>query len=233
MTYFYTILFSLGKPQENWYFYMMMMLYKSLVRTESIGAEDKFFVVADALTIAYGRKFHSLKNVRWVEAPPVLSVKEGMLYKYIFRPKTDALVVYLDCDFLAIKKVAFEITPDTFAVLPEGRPDDPNYCGDGRLDAKVGVSAGIFAFRYGPRTRALLDDIAKRHATCLKDFYTLDQPHFNYALVGKEWIGVINPAIVSFNGNGDNAVAHLLNCAGEPGNGTFHYQKMMDFFIML
>ena len=233
MTIFYTILFSLKKPEENLYVYMMMMLYKSLVRTESIGAGDKFYVVADALTIAYGRKFHSLKNVCWVEAPPVMSVKEGMLYKYIFRPKVEDVVVYLDCDFLAIKKVAIELEADTFAVLPEGSPDDSNYCGDFRLDAKVGVSAGIFAFRYGPRTRALLDEIGKRAANCPKDYYTLDQPHFNAALVGKRWICGINPSIVSFNGNGNNAVAHLINCAGEPGNGEFHFKKMMDFFIML
>ena len=233
MTIFYTVLFSLKKPEENLYFYMMMMLYKSLVRTESMQQGDKFFVVADPITIAYGRKFHSLKNVNWVEAPPVLSVKDGMLYKYIFRPKVDAPVVYLDCDFLAIKKVAFDLKEDTLAVLPEGRPDDSNYCGDGTLALKFGASAGIFAFRYGPRTRALLDDIAKRTMACEKKFYTLDQPHFNKALEGKECVVAINPQIVSFNGNGNNAVAHLINCAGEPGNGEFHFQKMMDFMTML
>ena len=53
MTIFYTIVFSLSKPENNQYFYMMMMLYKTLVRTESIGQGDRFFVVADPITIAY------------------------------------------------------------------------------------------------------------------------------------------------------------------------------------
>ena len=233
MTLFYTILFSLDKPEKNWYFYMMMMLYKSLVKTGSIGPGDKFFVVADADTIEFGKTFHSLKNVLWVAVPKPTSVKDGMLLKYMFRPKTEDVVVYLDCDFLALKKVAFDIPADSIAVLPEGPPTDSNYCGDSKLTAKFGASAGIFVYRYGLRTRALLDEVAKKTMECQKGFYTLDQPHFNHALVGKECVVGINPAVVSFNGQGNLSAAHLLNCAGIPGDGEFHYKKMADFFMML
>ena len=230
---YYTILFSLKKPEENWYFYMMMMLYKSLVRTESIGRGDKFFVIADADTIRFGKTFFSLKNVYWVEVPKPTNVKDGMLLKYMFRPKTDDVVVYLDSDFLAKKKLSFDLKPDTLAVLPEGPPTDSNYCGDGKLTAKFGASAGFFVYRYGLRTRALLDEIGRRTMECSKGFYTLDQPHFNAVIQDKECVAVINPMLVSFNGNGNLQEASLINCAGIPGDGEFHYKKMMDFFIML
>jgi hypothetical protein len=230
---FYSILFSLGKPQENQYIYMLMLLYKSLVRTGSIGPQDKFFVVADEPTIEYARTFHSLASVLWVPAPAVKTLKDGMLYKYLFRPKVDEVVVYLDCDFLAKKKVSFDLKPDTLAVLPEGPSTDTNYCGDAPLASKAGVSAGFFVFRHGPRCKQILDDIAKAVAKCDKNFYTLDQPHFNHALQGKENVAVINPTAVSFNGHGNLGAATLINCAGIPGDGEFHFKKMMDFAMTL
>ena len=156
-----------------------------------------------------------------------------MLLKYLFRPKTDDVVVYLDSDFLAKKKLTFDLKPDTLAILPEGPPTDSTYCGDQRLDAKFGASAGIFVYRYGPRCKQILDEVATRTMECKKNFYTLDQPHFNHTLVGKENVVGINPAIVSFNGHGNLAESYLINCAGEPGNGPFHYGKMMNFFLML
>ena len=224
---FYTILFSLDKPEKNWYFYMMMMLYKSLVATESVGPADKFFVVCDKATAEFGRRLPSLRRVLWVEVAPVDSVKNGMLYKYIFRPKVDEVVLYLDCDFLATKKVSLDLPPDTFAYLQEGRPDDSNYCGAG---GSLGASAGIFGFRYGPRCKQILDEIGLRTMNCSKGFYTLDQPHYNAVLAEATNRVRMEPWFVSFNGHGDPRAA-LINCAGIPGDGPFHFQKMMDFFI--
>ena len=233
MTYFYTILFSLGKPQENWYFCMMLLLYKSLLRTESLGPDDRFFVVADKATIEYGKSFVSLARVNWIEVPAPKTVKDGMLLKYMFRPKVDVVVVYLDCDFLAKRKITIDIPADTIALLPEGRPDDSNYCGDFTLDAPTGVSAGMFAFRYGPRCRAVLDEVAKRVMNCSKGYYTLDQPHFNAVVAASEAKKYLPASIVSFNGHGNVAEAYLINCAGCPGDGDFHWKKMIDFFILL
>lgn len=229
---FYTVLFSLGKPEDNYYFYMMMLMYKSLVRTESIGPDDRFFVIADEATAAYGRTFRSLSSVLWVPVPAVRTLKDGMLLKYIFRPKVDETVLYLDCDFVAKGKVRFDLPPDTIAVLPEGKPTDSNYCGDFTLTSVYGASAGIFAFRYGPRIKAILDEIGLRVMKCEKGYYTLDQPHFN-AVLQNQKVATIRPEIVSFNGHGDVRSALLINCAGIPGAGSFHFGKMMEFFLLL
>lgn len=208
-----------------------MLLYKSLLRTETLSPKDPLYIVADKDTIEFGKTIFSLLNVRWIEVPKPATVKDGMLLKYMFRPKVDETVLYLDVDFLAKRKIQIALEPDTIACYPEGKPQDSNYCGDFTLPhARAGLSAGIFAFRYGPKVKALLDDIAKRTAQCEKNYYTLDQPHFNAVL--QENRLYMNPALVSFNGNSNLDVASLINFAGEPGDGGFHFKKMLDFFLV-
>ncbi len=230
---FHSIVFSLGDPSANWYFYMLLILHKSLIKTGSIRPGDKFVVSADEETIKYGKQFGSLAGIEWNLVPNVKSVKEGMLLKYLFRPKVEDVVVYLDCDFLVTKKITFNLPPDTIAVLPEGSATDTNYCGDFTLNAKFGATAGFFIYRYGPTCERILEEIKEKILTDTKNFFTLDQPWFNYVLQDKPNVAVINQSLVSFNGHGNLKEASLINCAGIPGAGAFHYGKMINFFMMM
>lgn len=210
-----------------------MLLYKSLQRTKSIRPGDRFVVTADEKTIEFARKFQCLSDVEWFQSKTVYSVKEGMGLKYIFRPHTDDVVVYLDSDFLATKQLTFNLPPDTFAVCPEGPPTDSNYCGDFTLTSKFGATAGFFVYRYGPNCEKILNEIEAKVSQCNKTFFTLDQPWFNFVTQDNPNVAVINPSVVSFNGHGNIQEAALINCAGMPGDGPLHYSKMMNFFLMM
>lgn len=239
MGYIYTICCSLGDPRSNCYLYMLMMLVHTLQKSGTFQpAKDKFFVMADDATGAVINKIGLLNCVEVIPVDKPKDVLDMMKYKYLFPKYIDCskqTVLYLDVDFLSIKPLRLEgqIPEDAFAVVPEGPANHSNYCPPySRLQTQFGATAGIFAYHYGPTVQKVFSYILNRIANDPERFYTLDQPHFNVGYPNAKFV-VIPPAAISFNCQGDLSKAVLINLAGEPGDGPFHFLKMLEVFLRL
>lgn len=236
-----TILFTpVGRDAyRNEYIYCAMIWLTSLLRSGSVQLGDRVIIQTDAETAKRLREIN-LFRLHLVELRICIQprdVREGMNLKYLYRPEgrddQDAVVVYADTDQIFTKPFRPDLPPDTMLLYPEGPITETNYAGDYDLSgAAAGYSAGLFAYRFGPRVAALLDDILHICKTSPKRFYSLDQPHYNKALLLSPVNRVyLKPGTVSFNGHGDVGAAHVINLAGDPGADSFHFQKQLDAFL--
>jgi len=245
MTLFYTILFSVGDPKQNLYCHMLSLQLAALRRTKTLKGVDDFVVIADPATAAHLRSTSTvLEGVKLLEAPYKPScLLEGVVFKFLL-PKLmdvgDRLCVYLDLDMLAVKQTNYPdetLIKDVLCVYPEGPPHDSNYKGLDPLPLAAGLSSGYFFFRYGPRVDALFGTIFQlldAQKGKGQSFYTLEQPAFNHAVAAHQsCCRYLDPKTVSFNGNTNQATAHYWNCCGDPGDGPFHFTKMLNTFLRL
>lgn len=234
--YFYTICFSLGDPKSNCYLYMLMMMVHTLTLTGTFKPiSDKFFVITDEATGCVINKLSILNSVEVVPVPRCKDVYEMMKWKYRLHNYIDLSgqdTLYLDVDMLGLKPLRFTLPEDTFLVAPEGQATDKNYCAAGPLRLPWGVSAGIFGYRFGPKVRQVFEHVLQRMEADPERYYTLDQPHFNIAFPHTKFLTVPAGGI-SFNGHGDLSKAFLMNLAGEPGDGPFHYLKMLEMYMRI
>ena len=235
MTIFYSILFSLDEAKKNLYSYLPFFQYKALKMTGNLRPGDTYAVVCDEASARFLRRATSLADVKLLVSPTPRSLAEGMALKYIFPGLYDCSgqpVVYLDLDILPLGQLDFHVPDDSLLVVPEGAPTDSNYCGDQPLGLSVGLSAGFFAYRDGPRVRELFTRILAQLSSRKQPYYTLDQPFFNHEIAAVPGLAVgLPPTLVSFNGHNNRGVARLINLAGEPGDGPLHFQKVVEFFL--
>ena len=232
----YTILFSLGTPQENPYVYCAMLWLKSLFASGTAQKGDKIAILCDEETLKHLKTINlfRLTGVELVVVPKPRDAREGMNLKYVFRPQVDAVVVYSDVDQIFRKPFRPELPPDTLLLYPEGSIEHPNYRGDYPLRGGQGFTAGIWAYRPGVKMTQLLDDCLETCRTSEKKFYTLDQPHFNFCIAKiRPPMALMKKETISFNGNNDLKECHVLNLCGDPGSGHFHFTKMLDMWLIL
>ena len=231
---FHSIVFSLADPQKNEYIYMLMLLVHSLYRKKTfVPKEDKYYVMADAATLEVLRSIPLLGVCSFLEIPKPTDCYDGMRFKYQlfdYVEPCDDVVMYLDVDMLCRRQARFVIPADTLYVFPEGAPTDTNYCGDPGtpLEAPAGATAGFFMYRFGDTIKVMFENILERLKTG-RGYYTLDQPHFNHSLQGRA--SFLPGTLISFNGN-NNPQAHFINAAGCPGDGPFHFRKMLEFALI-
>ena len=234
---FYTILFSLGDPRKNEYIWCCMIWLKSLITSGSLQKEDKVAILCDTDTLKHLKTinlFRLVQNLELVEVPKPKDAREGMELKYVFRPKIDETIVYADVDQIFRRPFRLELPPDTLCLYPEGDITHPNYRGDYPLKGGQGYTAGIWAYRPGVKVTEFLDKTLQVCKASNKNFYTLDQPHFNYCLIlTKPQMKVMNKNVISFNGNNDLKEAAVLNLCGDPGVGHCHFSKMLDMLLIL
>lgn len=235
---FYTILFSLGEPKQNLYVQMLHLQLASLRRTGTLAADDEFLVLTEKKTADYLAATSALPpNVKILLVRPPSTTLQGMLLKYILPRVYDCrgkTCLYLDLDILSCRKLELgPLEPDNLYVFPEGRPDDTNYCGSTPLELSAGVTAGIFLYTYGPKVQAFFDAVLGRIAASTETFYSLDQPHFNHALAAQKVVRGLPPTLISFNWNTHRDTARFVNLCGDPGDGPFHFQKMLQVFLRI
>lgn len=234
---FNSVLFSLGDPKDNLYIQMFVIQYSSLLRTKSYNPEtDEFYLTCDEDTANYIQKtFPLVRHVKCLIHPKPKSTYDGMKMKFVlpFLLKLkDEPILYCDVDIFFMRQLRVDIPEDTIAVYPEGAATDSNYCGDFQLNAPYGFTAGFFAYRFGTTVcrffAKLLDTLDKEP----KKFYTLDQPYFNKFLLLVKQIVMFESNMMSLNGNTHRDVARVMNCCGEPGDGSFHWNKMLQLFLL-
>ena len=181
------------------------------------------------------------------------NASEGMVWKYSTKPELIVKTkqyLYIDLDVLVMKPLSKnipELQAGQIMIIPEGEMAHPLYVGD-LLDKELtenmcGFTAGCFAFCSDETIERFFENVSKE---CLENVgaqrYTVEQPFFNKWLclaIKRQalplFIVVNNSNIMEnnkFNVNAINGVYNketcvFLNYAGEPGNGSMHYLKML------
>lgn len=230
---FNSVIFSMGKPEDNLYIQMFLLCAVSIKKKWML-EEDSYIATTDQDTAAYIQKtFPVLNFVKYVVVPKPKSVYDGMTLKYVlpYIQKVED-VVYVDVDIFAIRRWRPQLYQDSIVVIPEGLASDQNYCGDMKLEYTYGFTAGMFCYRWGDKTRIVFDAIINDIQSYPKKYYTLDQPYFNKNLkLGN--VLIMDPAVLSGNGNNNLDRAAGVNCCGEPGDGLFHWNKMLQLYVSL
>ena len=229
---YYSFVFALEGKKPNEYLSCLTLLYRTLQTNGALRPNDEYVVMTDKATLEVVKQSPALKGIRWLVRQAPKTVYEGMRWKYDFPTLVNlpdgTLTCYLDVDVLVARPIRLLLPDDSLGVFPEGNATDSNYCGDTPLDAPTGATAGIFAYRWGPRVRGMFSTILENMAKEDKGFYTLDQPYFNHAL--RDGAIYLPPDFISFNGH-NNPGATLLNFCGEPGDGGFHFNKMLNYYL--
>ena len=235
MTIFYSVLFSLDDPKKNEYIYCAMIMLNSLIKTGTLGPTDKFYLMVDFETAQVINKIPLFLKAELIFVPKPKTILEGMTYRYQlhkYLPIINKDCVYLDCDMICIKKSSFTIASNHIMVFPEGNANDSNYCGDNTLNNMWGFTSGFFAFNGVTTVFDFFDTLVDTIKSSTKIYYTLDQPYFNFHLDKYDFLVEIMPHnIVSFNGHTHKETAHFVNFCGDPGDGAFHFQKMLSMIL--
>jgi len=235
MTIFYSVLFSLGDPKKNEYVYCCMIMLASLIKTGTLGPQDKFYLMVDFETAQVINRIPLFLKAELIFVPKPKTLIEGMSHRYTLHKYKDIKnqdCVYLDSDMICVKKSSFTIASNHLMVFPEGSADDTNYCGGRTLKNLYGFTSGFFAFNAVSTIFDFFDTLVETLTFSKELYYTLDQPYFNYHLeMFPQLIEIMPHNIVSFNGHTHKESAHFINCCGDPGDGAFHFQKMLSLIL--
>lgn len=232
---FYSVVFSLQDAKTNPYLWMYCLLLKSMIQTKTLSEKDTYYVLVDPDTKVQLEKYIGkyIQQVEFLEIPKPNTLLEGMMWKYKFHTLVDITnkdCMYLDVDMLSVRQFAPPIPEDTLCVLPEGPSTATDYCGCWNLDAPCGFSAAFFAYNFGPRVKAVFEEVLELSENTTEKFYTLEQPFFNKALEHAQYV-VFNDELVSINAHECLDVCHFISYAGIPGDAYFHWEKGLAYFL--
>jgi len=235
MTLFYSVIFSLNDAKKNEYIYCAMIMLSSLIKSGTLGPDDTFYLMVDFDTAQVIKKIPLFSKAELIIVPKPESISDGMTIRYTLHKHiniTGKDCVYIDCDMICIKKTLFKIASNTIMVYPEGNSTDTNYCGDRMLKCSYGFTSGFFAFNAVSTVFHFFDSLVDTIKSSDRSYYSLDQPYFNFHLETFSYlIQKMAPNIVSFNGHNNQQTAHFINCCGDPGDGPFHFQKMLSMIL--
>ena len=235
---FYSVVYTLTE-EANLYCNMFMLLVKSLLKTNSfVKGRDEYYLIADKESAKKINQINGIIPIKCFIIPKPETHLEGMSYKYRLAEMTD--IEDKDCWYLDVDMLFFKITnifpaKDRIVAYQEGRPDDTNYAGDKMLSLPLGCSAGIFVYNFGPNVKSFFLNILRQIKEDVKKnikHYTIEQVYFNRALEKYKPIYMDN-TLISFNGHTNKGVARIINFAGDPGDGLFHYDKMFAVYLQI
>jgi len=256
----YTLLFTLvgKKPEDNRYIQMFNIWICYLIKNGGLTSHDKISIIIDPETLKY---IHSdpftnyLSNVaackiEFIEFEQPNNLSEGIVARYNSLPKDHEgkTVVFLDLDVLVIKSLKEDIPklrPNQIMVMPEGKMAHGLYAGGlvnyEKIPNVCGFAASTFAYSYGEGIERFFKNITEETlANKETPKYTIDQPYYNkwiYLILSEQALPV-EVCLLRYNMIEQNALngfqesTVLVNYAGTPGEGTFHYQKMLYAFCI-
>jgi len=231
MLFYWTVFTTTDTP--NKYLDMFAMSYTSFLTHNIIQPTDSVVLLCDPTTAARANQMLCLRKVKIVVAPKPSSVFEGLFLRYRlhqhFSIDYGTECAYIDTDMICLRPFRISCPPSTVFVYPEGPPTDSNYCGDMTLNLPYGASSTFFVYNFCPIVKCFLEAVKGE-----KHYYTMDQVYFNKAIESyQQIIHPIAPQTISFNGHSNKDTALFLNLAGEPGNETVHWTKMLDIYLLL
>jgi len=253
------ILFTLkGKPiKDNKYVTIFNMWLSLCWKNSGLTGRDLLYIKIDSETYEYLKKdlvFVGLQKaapcpVQIEICPPPANLQEGMMMKYMPIHYAQDVYMYCDIDILIVKPLTSltgAMKPNTIYVHPEGPLTDPNYGAAfteeelGELTKTnpfpLGYSAGKYSIYGKGLYRDLMASVTRLFDENPKLHYTIDQPFFNKAVhMGPYTVNeaMFNRATISQNYHfysRDTTV--LLDAMGIPGDGDFHFEKLIRFYIL-
>lgn len=186
-------------------------------------------------------------------------MKQKYVYAERFqRMSPDVQYLYLDVDVLVYKPLALLIASESIQnhihIATEeaiqsfaGNLLGSNYLADRvqligdeeiEFQTRAGISAGLFGWHHeSPDFADVFQTLSKKIESETVKYYTIEQPFFNEAIVlymreGKP-IYTIPYEKVGYNiiiGVENNLQVVLVNFAGEPGDETIHYKKLVQAY---
>jgi hypothetical protein len=253
------VLFTLkGKPvKDNKYVTIFNMWLSMCWKYAGLSSRDSLSIKMDSETYNHMKQdlvFTELFNaapcpIKLMICPPPTTLQEGMMIRYIPVEYEQDVYMYCDIDILIVKplRLLTEATkPNTVYVHPEGPLTDPNY---GAAFTKeefaeftktcpfpLGYSSGKYIIHGKELYRGLMESVARLFDQNPELHYTIDQPFFNKAVhTGPYTVNEVlfNRTIVSQNYHMySKGVTVLLDAMGIPGDGDFHLEKLIQFYIL-
>lgn len=242
--------------KENKYVDMFIMWLSQCIKCANLQTNDILRIHMDTRTLEYMNTNTILGTLladipfKYMTIPflPPKNLLEGMMHKYTIVPYTQDIFMYCDIDIYITKSIhtlTDTMVPNTLYLCREGSMTDKNYSADLPseyvINSKMcGFSAGKFSI-YGANIYTTF--LSMIQSLCLAkqntDYYTVEQPYFNHAILKYLHTIQINTDVfdipnVSFNGhNYKKGVTVFFDCGGEPGNGEVHYTKMLNILCLL
>jgi len=242
---------------DNKYVSIFYIWFSVLCKTAELDKNDLLNIKMDTRTYEYlsTEKLFTelLKNTTFqkqiIECPPPSTLKEGAMLRYTNFNHTQDIYMYCDIDVLILKSLHHlteNMIPNTIYLQAEGRLSNSNYGAAFTKDDLAafstetsGFSSGKF-FIYG---KDLYDHftslVIKLCEASSDECYTLDQPYLNkaiYMLKPEKYtinFDLLNPTLISINiVDYSYHTTCFLDAMGIPGEGSFHLQKMVRFYVM-
>jgi len=182
--------------------------------------------------------------------PQPETILDGMMYRFKFLEYTQDIYMYCDIDILFTKSIRLIINslkPNTLYIHNEGPLSNQDYGAaftteeQGEYFSKMpGFSSGKFII-YGKEMHKIFFEIVTNIRSLSNEvYYTLDQPYFNKAIyhmilnnLCSVNCDIIRAPIISVNSSDFTSDTVLIDCMGIPGDGEFHFKKLLDMYILL
>jgi hypothetical protein len=252
------ILFTVkgANVKENKYIDIFIMWLSLFIKNSGFGASDLLHIKIDSETfetikskLAFSTLINSNKAfpIRFLVFQQPENVLDGMMMRFMKFNYTQDIYMYCDIDILILKPLSLlckNLPINTICVHSEGLLTDTNYGSAfskeeiSRLPPNsLGFSSGKFMI-YGKELYSeFLDTICHLKSKNSDTYYTLDQPFYNKALylLNKEKYNtsLLDATQISPNGHFYTKDCVLLDAMGVPGDGNFHFDKILNFYILI
>lgn len=254
------VLFTIkGKSvKDNKYIPIFNMWLSMCLKNAGLNEHDLLHIKIDSDTYDYIKNdlvFTELHKKRTsptkiLLCPPPLTVQDGMMMKYIDVDYKQDIYMYCDIDIFIMKSLhslTNNILTNTIYVHPEGSLKKADYGGAFSEEELAnlstdsqGFSAGKFIIHGKNLYTELIKLIKKISSENSKIHYTVEQPFFNKGLYSLDKTlytvdsSLFNNHIVSPNRHYYSKITTiLLDAMGVPGDGDFHYDKILKFYILI
>ena len=244
---------------QNRYIQIFNMWLSQLMLCGDLQASDAIYFYSDTETIKYLQSDTSHTAIvdklkctfKIFSHPPPECLADGMMLRFGFNEYTQDIYMYCDIDVLIVNSlhsVTNSMKPNTIYVHNEGLLTDKNYGAafqqyelEKFVATSPGFSSGKF-FIYGKELHKMFFSALLNLYTTLSDktFYTADQPYFNKIVYHFMNNKICNVDLISLQSSiKSNLITRFTNNTvfidlyGVPGDGEFHFNKMIKYYILL
>ena len=257
----YTNLFTIQgrNAKDNQYISMFLIWFKMLIKNGGLTTEDTLIVLIDEPTAEALQEYDILANLIdtagfqfkaiVIEQPVSLTAgiaKRYTVYEFL---EVNTLVCHLDVDVLCVKPIR-QIIHDNLidsdiAIFLEGNSMGSYYLyelkdeigiSEEEMKKTAGITGAIYFFRISANVAFHFKNLYERIMSAKNQNIT-DQPYWNelfWNLRKTQYpISVISDSVVETSLSNLQDSTALLNLCGEPGDGSFHWQKVLTAFLFL
>lgn len=240
---------------ENKYISIFNIWLSLCMKNAGLGPSDIIHIKMDSDTYDYCKNnmvftalvhYNAVCPIQILLYPSPETILDGMMMRYARIDYVQDIYMYCDIDILILKslRILYEgIRPNTIRTHVEGRLHDLNYgaCFTSEELAPIsqnapGFSSGKFIIHGKELYQHLMNmigSIYKKDST----YFTVDQPFYNKALYAlnndKYTMDLINMRHLSTNGSNYNEDTVLLDAMGMPGDGEMHYDKIINYYVLI